>query len=367
MTSTIAKDLRTHLRNSLEMSKESQKQVAAKLGVSSSYLSKFLNGKDISFWIVREVIKYIDKENEMELIIMYFKEGISSKNIPAVLEYCYSKQLYGLTSELAQEYINKKNPKTQELCSIYSLMLESRFMFEKSSFLDTLGNIKTNFLESEIIIKVLQVYYYYLNGLYDLTIYTIDQINDLLIQINDPFLKMAYSARLDEIQVNIYLKQKVQTIQSRKIANRILDRDFSTAHNITAYHILALSYFLESYEYSISYYLKCIDLYSAFPDRQAEMIENKEEIAFLQKYWNKKIHDDFIVSDFTKLLKNDDELSSYYKVERYNKYALFFDGIKESSSEKLLLSHHYFSKSNDHFRACFPKNELNRIGFRYTL
>ncbi|MES9726192.1 helix-turn-helix domain-containing protein, partial [Bacillus safensis] len=62
MTSTIAKDLRTHLRNSIEMSRESQKQVATKLGISSSYLSKFLNGKDVSFWIVHKIINYIDKE-----------------------------------------------------------------------------------------------------------------------------------------------------------------------------------------------------------------------------------------------------------------------------------------------------------------
>ncbi|MGA3881384.1 AimR family lysis-lysogeny pheromone receptor [Bacillus pumilus] len=367
MTSTIVKDLRTYLRNSIEMSKESQKQVATKLGISSSYLSKFLNGKDVSFWIVHKIINYIDKENEVELIFNYFREGISSKNLPAALEYCYSKQLYDYTSVLAQEYKNKRNSKTQELCSLYSLMLESRFIFESNTFLDNLRNFKTTFLETEIMVKVLQVYYYYLNGHYDLTIYTIDQINDLLFQVNDPFLKMAYGARVDEIQVNIYLKQKTELIQSRKIANRILDRNFSTAHNITAYHILGLSYFPESYEQSISYYLKCIELYSKFPDRQAEMIENKEEIAFLQKYWNKSIHDEFAVSEFSMLLKHDGDLSKYYKDERYNKYALFFDGIKESSTEKLLLSHHYFSKTKDYFRASFPKNELNRIGFKYTL
>ncbi|WHX43833.1 AimR family lysis-lysogeny pheromone receptor [Bacillus pumilus] len=367
MTSTIAKDLRTYLRNSIEMSKESQKQVATKLGISSSYLSKFLNGKDVSFWIVHKIINYIDKENEVELIFNYFREGISSKNFPAALEYCYSKQLYDYTSVLAQEYKNKRNSKTQELCSLYSLMLESRFIFESNTFLDNLRNFKTTFLETEIMVKVLQVYYYYLNGHYDLTIYTIDQINDLLFQVNDPFLKMAYGARVDEIQVNIYLKQKTELIQSRKIANRILERNFSTAHNITAYHILGLSYFPESYEQSISYYLKCIELYSKFPDRQAEILENKEEISFLQKYWNKRIHDEFAVSEFSMLLKHDGDLSKYYKDERYNKYALFFDGIKESSTEKLLLSHHYFSKSKDYFRASFPKNELNRIGFKYTL
>lgn len=367
MTSTSAKDLRTYLRNSIEMSKESQKQVATKLGISSSYLSKFLNGKDVSFWIVHKIINYIDKENEVELIFNYFREGISSKNFPAALEYCYSKQLYDYTSVLAQEYKYKRNSKTQELCSLYSLMLESRFIFESNTFLDNLRNFKTTFLETEIMVKVLQVYYYYLNGHYDLTIYTIDQINDLLFQVNDPFLKMAYGARVDEIQVNIYLKQKTELIQSRKIANRILDRNFSTAHNITAYHILGLSYFPESYEQSISYYLKCIELYSKFPDRQAEILENKEEISFLQKYWNKRIHDEFTVSEFSMLLKHDGDLSKYYKDERYNKYALFFDGIKESSTEKLLLSHHYFSKTKDYFRASFPKNELNRIGFKYTL
>ncbi|MFS3914363.1 AimR family lysis-lysogeny pheromone receptor [Bacillus australimaris] len=367
MTSTIAKDLRTHLRNSIEMSKESQKQVATKLGISSSYLSKFLNGKDVSFWIVHKIINYFDKENEIELILNYFKEGISSKNVPAALEYCYSKQLYDYTSVIAREYKSKRNPKSQELCTLYSLMIESRFTFERNAFIDNLRFFKTTFLETEIMVKVLQVYYYYLNGLYDLTIYTIDQINDLLFQVSDPFLKMAYSARLDEIQVNIYLKQKIELIQSRKIANRILDRNFSIAHDITAYHILGLSYFLESYEQSIAYYLKCIDLYSKFPDRQAEIIENKEEIAFLQKYWNKRINVEFAVSDFTMLLKHDGDLSKFYQDDRYNKYALLFDGIKELSSEKLLLSHHYFSKSKDYFRASFPKNELNRIGFRYTL
>ncbi|WP_233099827.1 hypothetical protein [Bacillus velezensis] len=36
--------------------------------MSASHLSKFLNGQEIALWMVLEIVRYLDKDNEIEIM-----------------------------------------------------------------------------------------------------------------------------------------------------------------------------------------------------------------------------------------------------------------------------------------------------------
>nr|WGD88773.1 hypothetical protein P5656_05790 [Bacillus subtilis] len=83
MESVATSDIRIHIKELIKSSNEKQNMIAAKIGISEGYLSKFLSGKEINFWMVREIIRYLDPDNETELIKQYCLNGVKKKNYPA--------------------------------------------------------------------------------------------------------------------------------------------------------------------------------------------------------------------------------------------------------------------------------------------
>lgn len=155
--------------------------------------------------------------------------------------------------------------------------------------------------------------------------------------------------------------------KAREAAHSLYEKNLSVNLNLTALYILALSYMNESYFVAYEYYKKCIKLLEEFPDRNKELIQNKEEIAILQRYWEKEISKEYQVTAFAKALATQDSLSSYYEHDFYKRYALLFDGIKEESAEKLLLSLYFFSQQKDQFRSTLPKIYLIKLGFNFNI
>ncbi|CAN2250320.1 HTH cro/C1-type domain-containing protein [Bacillus subtilis] len=367
IVNTVAtRDIRVHLKELIKSSGERQSTVASKIGISEGYLSKFLNGKEINFWMVREIVRYLDLGNEAALMKRYCLSGIKKKNFAVALEYCYSKQMFDVIEVLTRERLHMDKER-EEWANIYLWILKSRGAFNQFEYTEELKCFTPYSTEMKTLLYILEMYGYFYNNRFDMTIYYIETVRKMIESIDDPFLKIAFSARIDEVSANIYLKQKNDLIKARELAERLLKRNLSVNHNITAFYILALSYMTESYSKSIYYYSKCIKLYEQFPDRADEMVQNKEEIAILQHYWNKEISEEYKVTKFVEFLSENKSLESFYSDNYYNKYALLFDGIKERSSEKLLLSLHYFSEKRDYFRANFPKIDLIKNGFNFKL
>ncbi|WIL36185.1 helix-turn-helix domain-containing protein [Bacillus stercoris] len=68
MMSESIVNVRNHLKRIIESSAEKQKEIADKIGISPAHLSKFLNGQEISLWMVLEIVRYLDKDNEVEIM-----------------------------------------------------------------------------------------------------------------------------------------------------------------------------------------------------------------------------------------------------------------------------------------------------------
>ncbi|WP_432681632.1 AimR family lysis-lysogeny pheromone receptor [Bacillus velezensis] len=366
MESVATRDIRIHIKELIKSSNEKQNMIAAKIGISEGYLSKFLSGKEINFWMVREIIRYLDPDNETELIKQYCLNGVKKKNYPAALEYCYAKRLFSVIENLIDRQI-KKEGKISSWSGIYKFMLEYRLSLGSSEYIEKLNDLKSDCHDTKTLLLVLEMYANYQSRKYELTIDKIGTIQKNINMISDPFLKMAFSARLEEVSVNLYLKQDNAVFKAREVAHSLREKNLSVNLNLTALYILALSYMNESYFLSYEYYKKCIQLLSTFPDRKKELVQNKEEIAILQAFWDKEIPEDYQVTTFAKSLAKKDSLSSFYQHDFYKSYALLFDGIREESSEKLLLSLYFFSQQKDQFRSNLPKIYLIKLGFDFNI
>ncbi|MGF3513768.1 AimR family lysis-lysogeny pheromone receptor [Bacillus amyloliquefaciens] len=366
MGTVATRDISIHIKELIKSSDEKQNMIAAKIGISEGYLSKFLSGKEINFWMVREIIRYLDPDNETELIKQYCLSGVKKKNYPAALEYCYAKRLFSVVESLIKNQI-ARDGKSDLWSKIYRFILDFRLSDGNIEYIENLKELKSNSDETKVLLYILEMYGNFYNGRFEITLYQIESIKILISELSDPFLKMAYSARVEEVLVNIYLKQKNNVNKAREVAHSLLEKNLSVNLNMTALYILALSYICESYSASYHYYMEVIKLLGKFPDREDELIQNKEEIAILQCYWDKEISEDFRVTKFAKALAKKKALNKFYKHDNYKKYALLFDGKEEASSEKLLLSLYFFSQQQDQFRATLPKIHLIKLGFNFNI
>lgn len=351
-----------HLQEILKKRNETQKNLADRIGISESYLSKFFCGKEIAFWMIRKIVQAISPEDETRIMKNYFLNGVKKKNFAPSLEYCYSKKLFDVINVL----INDKY-KDDIWSIIYRLILKYRLELGSEDFRSELNKLQYTGIEPQILIDILKMYLNYDVGKYEIALYQIEKIKEQIKNVNDPFLSLSFSARLEEVLINIYLKQENNVEKARRSAYSLLEDDISLNLNLQAYYTLGLSYIIESYEKSLHYYQKCIDVLKEHPDRIKELIQNKEEIAILQSFWNKHIDEQYQVTPFTKTLASGGKLNQFYEDDYYRKYALLLDGIKEKSKEKLLHSLYLFTEENDRFRANLPKIHLKNSGIEFKM
>ncbi|MGM0970499.1 MAG: AimR family lysis-lysogeny pheromone receptor [Bacillota bacterium] len=351
-----------HLQEILKKSNETQKNLADRIGISESYLSKFFCGKEIAFWMIRKIVQAIAPDDETRIMRNYFLSGVKKKNFAPSLEYCYSKKLFDVIDVLISDKY-----KNDIWSIIYRLILKYRLELGSEEFRNELNKLQSTGTETKTLIDILKMYLNYDVGKYEITLYQIEKIKEQIKEINDPFLSLSFSARLEEVLINIYLKQENNVEKARCSAYVLLKDDISLNLNLQAYYTLGLSYIIESYEKSLQYYQKCINVLKEHPDRINELIQNKEEIAILQRFWNKPIDEQYQVTQFTKTLASEGNLNQFYEDNFYRKYALLLDGIKEKSKEKLLLSLFLFTEENDRFRANLPKIHLINLGIEFNM
>ncbi|MEC1268984.1 AimR family lysis-lysogeny pheromone receptor [Bacillus vallismortis] len=351
------KDIRLFLKEQLELSNKTQNGIAKAIGITKGYMSKFFSGKEIAFWMVIETVKQISPDNEKQLMKAYCESGIDKKYVFCALEYCYVNQMYSEMNSLILNYSDM----APEPCDAYRWLLEFRKSLEP---FEHHRQLQTLFLESpegKGLLGIFESYVYYNFGKYDLGLFSIAKAKKSLQNINDPFLLKSFQARIDEVLANIYLKQENNINKARIAAKSLMQTGISRNHIMTATYLFALSFFLESYEKSFTYYKRLLGLYEKEDGREEEIIQNKEEIAILQFYWLNRIDNEYNVTQFTSDLINHKSLEIYYEDESLKPYAYLFDGIKQVRADKILLSLHFFSERRDYFRANIPKIQLQKM------
>lgn len=367
MMSESIVDVRNHLKRIIESSDEKQKEIADKIGISAAHLSKFLNGQEISLWMVLEIVRYLDKDNEVEIMRQCCLEA-TKKNIKTAFEYAHSKSLDSVTCILLNKTLDGNNRELKEWAIVYQWQLWSKYnrVYSEVDYLEMLKKLQPNSHDLKTLLQILEMLCFYYSEKYDLSLHYIKKIHNMLPEIKDPFIKKAFLSRTDEALANMYLKFENNIDKSRGSAEKLIERNFSVNSVTNGYFILGLSYLFESYEKTSSFFKKGIQLNNT-KERYFVANDLREQLAITNLFWNKPVPKEYIVTDFIKAVVNKANLKYFYDDKYYSALAFYFDGRREGSQEKLLLSLHVFCEKKDYFRANLPKMELLKLGVDYNI
>ncbi|WP_262982148.1 AimR family lysis-lysogeny pheromone receptor [Bacillus amyloliquefaciens] len=169
-------DVRKHLKNIIESKEEPQKQIADKIGISASHLSKFLNGQEIALWMVLEIVRYLDKDNEIEIMRQCCYEA-TKKNIKTAFEYAHSKKLDSTTTYLIGETINGNNRELREWALVYGWQLESKYsrVYSEVEYLEKLKPLKPSSQDLKTLLLILEMLCFYYSGKFDLSLHYVEK------------------------------------------------------------------------------------------------------------------------------------------------------------------------------------------------
>lgn len=360
-------DLRDHLKKLIADSPLSQNEIANHLGISSSYISKFLNNKqEIAFWMPHKLVTYLDKDNELFLMSHFCESMKRKENLRVGLEYSHSKHLKSLTQKLIKVCSNDKNEENKEWAYVYEwqLMSKKNVFYSEEDYLKNLKGLKTKTDEMKALLTILEMYCFFFNEKYELALYHVNQAKNLLKDVSDPFVKSSFTARLNEALCYIYLKLENNVCKARETAFELIDLNLGPNYLITGYFILGLSYIKESLTKTEFYYKKVLEI-SEQTGRTALITDTKEQLYLARLYWKKEIDLEWFTNEFFEAYTYKKSLDKFYDNPRYLPYILLFEGITEKNKEKLFMSREYFLKQKDMFRASIPKFELEKLGLKF--
>ena len=362
-------DLRDHLKKLIADSPLSQNEIANHLGISSGYISKFLNNKqEIAFWMLHKLVTHLDKENELFLMSHFCESMRRKENLRVGLEYAHSKHLKSLTQKLIQVCSNDKNEENKEWAYVYDwqLMSKENVNYSEDDYLKNLKGLKTKTIEMKVLLIILEMYCFFFNEKYELAYYHVNQAKELLKDVSDPFVKSSFTARLNEALCYIYLKLEDNTTKARESAFELINSDLGPNYLITGYFTLGLSFIKDSLEKTETYYKKVIEI-SKQTGRTALIADTKEQLYFARLYWAKELDLEWFTNDFFEAYTYKKSLDKFYENPKYLPYILLYEGISEKNKEKLFLSREYFLQQKDKFRAGIPKLELEKLGVEFKV
>lgn len=361
-------DLQEHLRKLIAASPLSQNEIANQLGLNSGYISKFLNRKqEIAFWMFHKLVTYLDKDNELMLMTRFCENMSRKENLRVGLEYAHSKNLKGLMSQLIEKCSIDKNEENREWAIVYEWQLNSKSAvhYNLTDYVSDLNGIKAKTIEMKALLKILEMYCFFFDEKYEIAYYHVKQAENLIREVSDSFIQKSFGARLNEALGYIYLKYKNDVVRAREAAYQLAEKDLGPNYLVTAFFVLGLSYFKESFDKTVFFYKKALEISSKIG--RVSLIEDiNEQIDFACLYWGKAAESSFDSNNFIKLVSEKNDLKDYYNHPKYAPYAYLYDGIKESNKEKLFMSMNYFLSQRDKFRASIPELELRKLGVEFT-
>lgn len=353
-----------------EMEKKhiTQKQLAAIIGVSNGVINKFLTQeKEIAFDIIWQVVRIVDPSSTISLMDAYSKE-VTKKNIKLALEYyALNRRLDSL--DIVLERAAKSNSvEIKEWGRVYEFFTQHQRSVTNISDPDQLirhfRRINTPFKETNILLYIFEMYSYYFRNEYKTLYTTLINIPEDIMEIEHPFLRRCYMARVYELKCHVELKYKNNPIGARGYCQKLLDFDISDNFNATAYFLTGLSFIMEDFDKCIFNFKKCLKYYQNIK-RQEVVDDIINQIEFAYVLWGKEYE---FTSEFHKCLADvqhgsvDPSVLDLFTSSENTPYILLIKGIVLDDINLLSRSLIHFTKKGDLFRANYAGVELIKRG-----
>jgi hypothetical protein len=315
------------------------------------------------------IIRYLFGDDEKKLMVQYSTEvDVNNKSARHILEYLSTNRLLDSMKNLIDKMANCKNRESREYAKVYQLQYQRHtdyYSLDTESFIKSINEIKTNVKELKVYLNLLKFYLAYYIQDYRMASSLSKIISLDIDDIKDEYIKSAYKAKYDEALSYIYLRVFNQPEESREKSEAVLNNTVGLGAITYAYYTMGCSYMFSSYDQSLGYLNKSIELYKSL-NLESAVKDVKEKVDLLNVIWEKN---EDIYSITPKLLqdskrgvlqesslmrfKDEIDISFYYLIR----------GILDNNTDQLLLSLIEFIKIGDTFMGNLPKLELLRRGF----
>lgn len=343
-------------------------ELAKKIGYSSgSALRKILNDPKKEFDKFQSLILLVKElfENEfIEMMILYSKEVDVNKKISRnFLEFLVHNRQFEAFNELLDRMNQTTNKESLEWARIYRMQYKYGLVSKEefNALLKEITEINVTVFELKVYKKILMNYCFEQIKEYGMVKQFSTEIENEVDQIENTYIKEMYSIRFNEIMSYNYLFVYNDQEKSRECAEKILEINTTLSYKAYANYIIGYSYLFTSYENTIKYFNKSVDMYEKL-NRQRDINELKEDVEFANVLWDKDIENGckFEKNEILSRIKKGANIQINCKEIEFK---LFFEGMKNKDNDKLLLSLIEFTKNDNLFLANLPKIELMKNGY----
>lgn len=276
--------MRTDLKN--EIRKHKQHLIADEIGTSSATITKFLNGsQETSLETSLKLIRLLAKSDEKRFMLELIKEIEKPSNIIIALEYCSTNYMVKSMNYLLKKFKGTSNHELKEYLGIYDLIYNWQLRHDGVPVVEQIKKartLKVTTKEGNIMIKMLEVYGYFNSEKYNLAYDLAKDLQTLVNEMDNEYMKMSITARLSETQSLLALILHNDVEQARQCATFTIKSKIGKGASAFSHYVIGASYFYEDYEKSKLHYMKAIKIYNKFSKINSE--ETRKELEMLSAY-----------------------------------------------------------------------------------
>lgn len=330
------------------------------------------------FYGLIKIVQAMFPEDEIQLMSEYALTVDPKKQTARfLLEYCEINKINNVKVELLKKMKNCSNNTSKEWASIYQNDLD--YVNGDISFVDAISNydkISANSLEGKIARLIYKSYCYMDEQMHELISQLTINLESEIMKIKEEYIKEAFFARLKIFQM-AHKVRKNQLSEAREICLKVLNETENSNFRAWSCIHLGNSYILDSYDDSIFYLNKGLEIANK---HDVSAIENlKRSINFVSTLWNKdSIHFNLESNhpadvheiafyyirfkQFKKATQTLDSLDFENITENQKAFHMYFRGLISGNMSDFTKSIVHFKNSHDHYFKRLPILELKKMG-----
>ena len=344
--------------------------------------SKWLNNEDSEIADFNDLIRLLDKidsDRTCEFLAKY-SMSVSPTHATAksLLEYLSSNRELDYMKALIERMESSKSASGKDWARAYALQHEwqkNYYTIDVNKHLKEIAKLKTSDKYLELFVNVMKCNCYYHNEDNKMAYEIANELLSELKDIEDGYIKNAYSAKVNEVLSFISLWVKNKPEEARENAEAVIKANIGEAKDAFAYSVIGHSYYYTSYEKAVKYISKSKELYVKLgEDFKGAVIDADETLEKIKIFWMKKdVSEGFKCIENELLFKaiNGENISQLLgeSKEKINCGATYnlIKGYSEKGNDTLLQSMVQFLKKGDTFSAYVPMLELKKRGYNEVL
>jgi len=265
--------------------------LAAKLNISTSTISRFLNGKnELKFETLFELIQFLfDEKEQPKVCKFYFLRLNNKRNIKCALEYFATNNGMNEVKNIAEREIEDATADLKELLYLYDLYCRMICSKENvTSIVEEKNNNNATFrtLEAQAFLSVAKLYVGALVGNYQFIYAGKDDALKKVSQLEDGYFKTSLYNRVSELMIRTSLYYNDRT-SAKKYIEGIQKNLTSYYYKAAALYYSAKMDYMDSYDNSYECLKKALELCESIEAEEQIILIKDSGIPLLNLYYGK--------------------------------------------------------------------------------